>query len=162
MDIPKWNFSGRKPLSLEVLEKGFQLTRRPNIYDFETRGYKRLSQTGRPAETQFGKSEKTNLVLGCWERCIEKSGSGLFRNGKQITPDQLRRQVLPLWNVVLKYSAVRGQSFLTVKQYTTGSSLRLRKREQLVVPAADNLMRPIPASAVTLSQQPHTSLVGKN
>ncbi|KRZ88929.1 hypothetical protein T08_8797 [Trichinella sp. T8] len=55
-----------------------------------------------------------------------------------------------------------GRSFLTVKQYTTGSSLRLRKRKQLVVPAADNLMRPIPAPAVTLSQQPHTSLVGKN
>ncbi|XP_003369280.1 hypothetical protein Tsp_04701 [Trichinella spiralis] len=40
MNVPKRNFSGRKPLLLEILEQGFHLTRRPNIYDFETRGYK--------------------------------------------------------------------------------------------------------------------------
>ncbi|KRX39585.1 hypothetical protein T05_9706 [Trichinella murrelli] len=72
MNVPKLNFCGRKPLLLEILEQGFQLTRRPNIYDFKTSGYK---------------------------------------NRKQITPDQLRRQVLPLWNGVLKYSAIRGQIF---------------------------------------------------
>ncbi|XP_003369290.1 conserved hypothetical protein [Trichinella spiralis] len=40
-------------------------------------------------------------------------------------------------------------------------NLRLRKGKQLVVPAADNLMRPIPAPAVTLSQQPHTASLAK-
>ncbi|KRY24702.1 hypothetical protein T01_11423 [Trichinella spiralis] len=103
MNVPKRNFSGRKPLLLEILEQGFHLTRRPNIYDFETRGYKFLNQACRPAEAQ--------LVLGCWESCLELPGSRLFRNRKQITPDQLRRQVLPLWNVVLKYSPIRGQIF---------------------------------------------------
>ncbi|KRX57159.1 hypothetical protein T09_1604 [Trichinella sp. T9] len=32
------------------------------------------------------------------------------------------------------------------------------KGKQLLVPAGDNLKRPIPAPAVTLSQQPHTIL----
>ncbi|KRY08219.1 hypothetical protein T12_5766 [Trichinella patagoniensis] len=40
MNVTKRNFSGQKPLLLEILEQGFQLTRRPNIYDFETSGYK--------------------------------------------------------------------------------------------------------------------------
>ncbi|KRZ82779.1 hypothetical protein T08_13832 [Trichinella sp. T8] len=35
----------------------------------------------------------------------------------------------------------------------------VNKVKQLLVPAADNLMRSIPAPAVTLSQQPHTSLI---
>ncbi|KRY26726.1 hypothetical protein T01_14736 [Trichinella spiralis] len=66
MDIPKRNFSGRKPLPLEILEQGFQLTRRPNIYDFETRG-----QAGRPAEAQLDKSGRSNLALRCWESFLE-------------------------------------------------------------------------------------------
>ncbi|XP_003381389.1 conserved hypothetical protein [Trichinella spiralis] len=36
------------------------------------------------------------------------------------------------------------------------------KGKQLLVPGWDNLKRPIPTSAVTLSQQPHTSFRGKN
>ncbi|KRY94234.1 hypothetical protein T11_6610 [Trichinella zimbabwensis] len=31
MTNPKRNFSGWKPLPLEILEQGFHLTRRPNI-----------------------------------------------------------------------------------------------------------------------------------
>ncbi|KRX31357.1 hypothetical protein T05_6525, partial [Trichinella murrelli] len=36
------------------------------------------------------------------------------------------------------------------------------KAKQLVVPTGNNLIRPIPAPAVTLSQQAHTILGGKN
>ncbi|KRX28631.1 hypothetical protein T05_11447 [Trichinella murrelli] len=36
------------------------------------------------------------------------------------------------------------------------------KGKQLLVPGGDNLKRPIPAPAVTLSQQLHTILGGKN
>ncbi|KRZ81158.1 hypothetical protein T08_13900 [Trichinella sp. T8] len=72
MNVPKLSFCGRKPLLLEILEQGFQLTRRPNIYDFETSGYKFLSQAGRPAEAQLGKSGRNNPAPGCWESCLEK------------------------------------------------------------------------------------------
>ncbi|KRZ89050.1 hypothetical protein T08_156 [Trichinella sp. T8] len=83
MNVPKWNCSSWKPLPLEVLEQGFQLTRRPNIYDFETRG-----QAGRPAEAQLGKSGRNNPAPGCWESCLELPGSRLFRNRTQIRPVQ--------------------------------------------------------------------------
>ncbi|KRX49900.1 hypothetical protein T05_16076 [Trichinella murrelli] len=120
---------GRKPLLLEILVQGFQLTRRPNIYDFETSG-----QAGRPVETHLGKSGRTNVVPGCWESCLEKSGSGLFRNRKQITPDQLRRQVLPLWNGVLKYSAIRGQIFPNSQTIYDGQ--QFTPQERMKDPAA--------------------------
>ncbi|KRY45217.1 hypothetical protein T03_8281 [Trichinella britovi] len=84
MNVPKLNFCGRKPLLLEILEQGFQLTRRPNIYDFETPG-----QAGRPAEAQLGKSGRNNPAPGCWESCLELPGSRLFRNRTQISPVQV-------------------------------------------------------------------------
>ncbi|KRY85043.1 hypothetical protein T4D_2943 [Trichinella pseudospiralis] len=70
MHIPKRNFSGWKPLPLELLEQGLCLTGCPNISDFETRGYKFLSQAGRPGKAQLGKSGR-NLAPGCWESCLE-------------------------------------------------------------------------------------------
>ncbi|KRY51920.1 hypothetical protein T03_7052 [Trichinella britovi] len=62
------------------------------------------------------------------------------------------------------------RSFLTVKQYTMfmGSDGKQfmpqvhMKGKQLVVLTGYNLIRPIPTPTVTLSQQHHTSLVGKN
>ncbi|KRX32845.1 hypothetical protein T05_5212 [Trichinella murrelli] len=116
-----------------------------------------LSQAGRPAEAQLSKSGRNNPAPGCWER--------LFRNRKQITQDQLRRQVLPLWNGVLKYSAIRGQIFPNSQAIYDGQQFTPQehmKGKQLLVPGGDNLKRPIPAPAVTLSQQPHTILGGKN
>ncbi|KRZ64304.1 hypothetical protein T08_5472 [Trichinella sp. T8] len=62
MNVPKLNFCGRKPLLLEILEQGFQLTRRPNIYDFETR-----SSSAKPADLpkhSLAKVEETTLHLG--------------------------------------------------------------------------------------------------
>ncbi|KRZ69675.1 hypothetical protein T10_12726 [Trichinella papuae] len=84
MNIPKRNFSGRKPLPLEY-----------NQF---------LSQAGRPAEAQLGKSGRSNLAPECWESCLEWPASRLFRNHKQISPDQVGRQVLPLWNGALQLS----------------------------------------------------------
>ncbi|KRX97956.1 hypothetical protein T4E_9563 [Trichinella pseudospiralis] len=52
MNIPKRNFSGWKPLPLEILEQGFH-------------------QASRPAEIQLGKSGRNNLAPGCWESCLE-------------------------------------------------------------------------------------------
>ncbi|KRY02593.1 hypothetical protein T12_6183 [Trichinella patagoniensis] len=55
-----------------------------------------LSQAGRPAEAQLGKSGRNNPAPGCWESCLELPGSRLFRNRTQISPVQVERQVLPL------------------------------------------------------------------
>ncbi|KRY97421.1 hypothetical protein T11_6098 [Trichinella zimbabwensis] len=53
---------------------------------FETRGYKEynqfLSQAGRPAEAQLGKSGRSNLAPRCWASCLEWPASRLFRNHK--------------------------------------------------------------------------------
>ncbi|KRZ73022.1 hypothetical protein T10_9149 [Trichinella papuae] len=57
-----------------------------------------LSQAGRPAKAHLGKSGRSNLAPVCWESCLEWPGSRLFRNHKQISPDQVGSQVLPLWN----------------------------------------------------------------
>ncbi|KRZ04723.1 hypothetical protein T4B_25 [Trichinella pseudospiralis] len=69
--------------------------------------------------------------------------SSLLRNHKQISPDQVVPQSFPLWNGALPISG-----------YTWG--------KQLLLPGWDNLKCPISAPAGTLSQQPHTSLSGKN
>ncbi|KRZ65290.1 hypothetical protein T10_6209 [Trichinella papuae] len=63
-----------------------------------------LSQADRPAEAQLGKSGISNLVPGCLESCLEWPGSRLFRNRTQKLPDQVGRQVLPLWNGALQIS----------------------------------------------------------
>ncbi|KRX39380.1 hypothetical protein T05_13731 [Trichinella murrelli] len=62
-------------------------------------------QAGRPAEAQLGKSGRNNPAPGCWGSCLELPGSRLFRNHKQILPDQVGRQVLPLWNGALQISS---------------------------------------------------------
>ncbi|XP_003382003.1 conserved hypothetical protein [Trichinella spiralis] len=92
-------------------------------------------QAGRPAEAQLGKSGRNNPAPGCWESCLELPGSRLFRNRTQISPLQGERQFTPQEHM---------------------------KGKQLLVPAGDNLKRPIPAPAVTLSQHLHTILCGKN
>ncbi|KRX59812.1 hypothetical protein T06_12375 [Trichinella sp. T6] len=84
---------------------------------------------------------------------------------EQITPNKLRRQVLPLWNGVLKYSAIRGKIFPNSQTIYDGQQFTPQehmKGKQLVVPTGYNLIRPIPAPTVTLSQQHHPSLVVKN
>ncbi|KRX59249.1 hypothetical protein T09_10688, partial [Trichinella sp. T9] len=60
MNVPKRNFCGRKPLLLEILEQGFHLTRRPNIYDFETRS----RPTCRSTAWQKWKKQPCTWVLG--------------------------------------------------------------------------------------------------
>ncbi|KRY15662.1 hypothetical protein T03_4450 [Trichinella britovi] len=62
------------------------------------------SQAGRPAEAQLGKSGRNNPAPGCWESCLELPVSRLFRNRTQISPVQVERQVLPLWNGALQIS----------------------------------------------------------
>ncbi|KRX38100.1 hypothetical protein T05_11287 [Trichinella murrelli] len=119
-----------------------------------------LCQAGRPAKAQLCKSGRNNPAPGCWESCLELPGSRLFRNRTQILPVQVERQ-----NGVLKYSAIRGQIFPNSQTIYDGQQFTPQehmKGKQLLVPGGDNLKGPIPAPAVTLSQQPHTSLVGKN
>ncbi|KRY81118.1 hypothetical protein T4D_13414 [Trichinella pseudospiralis] len=63
-----------------------------------------LSQAGRPAEAQLGKSGRNNLAPGCWESCLELLSLRLFKNHKQLSPDQVVRQIFPLWNGALQIS----------------------------------------------------------
>ncbi|KRY82932.1 hypothetical protein T4B_10017 [Trichinella pseudospiralis] len=71
-----------------------------------------LSQACQPPEAQLGKSVRRNLAPGCWESCLLLPGSTLFRNRKQTSPDQVGRQVLPLWNGALQISGyIPGQIF---------------------------------------------------
>ncbi|KRY50381.1 hypothetical protein T03_9390 [Trichinella britovi] len=58
---------------MEVLEQGFQLTRRPNIYDFKTRG-----QAGRPSEASFAKVEETTLRPGFGKVALKSRDQGYF------------------------------------------------------------------------------------
>ncbi|KRZ47167.1 hypothetical protein T02_13824 [Trichinella nativa] len=46
----------------------------------------------------------SNLAPRCWDSCLEWSGLRLFRNYKKILPDQVRCQVLPLWNATPQIS----------------------------------------------------------
>ncbi|KRZ70013.1 hypothetical protein T08_1559 [Trichinella sp. T8] len=64
MNVPKRNFCGRKPLLLEILVQGFQLTRHPNIYDFETRRCKPSRPTCRSTAWQKWKKQPCTRVLG--------------------------------------------------------------------------------------------------
>ncbi|KRX32355.1 hypothetical protein T05_12427 [Trichinella murrelli] len=68
----------------------------------------------------------------------------LFRNRTQISPVQIFPNSQTIYD---------GQQF-TPQEHMKG--------KQLLVPGGGNLKRPIPAPAVTLSQQPHTILGGKN
>ncbi|KRZ83913.1 hypothetical protein T08_9666 [Trichinella sp. T8] len=147
MDIPKRNFSGWQPLSLEVLEQGFHLTR-PKPVDLP--------------KHSLAKVEESTLNPGVGEVALKSRDQGYFEIANKLRQINFDAKFFRFGMEHLNIQLYKGRSFLTVKQYTTGSSLRLRKRKQLVLPAADNLMRPIPAPAVTLSQQPHTILVGKN
>ncbi|KRX35341.1 hypothetical protein T05_10353, partial [Trichinella murrelli] len=61
-----------------------------------------------------------------------------------------------------KYPAIRWQIFPNSQTIYDGQQFTPQehmKGKQLLVPGGDNLKRPIPAPAVTLSQQPHTILV---
>ncbi|KRX22891.1 hypothetical protein T07_1882 [Trichinella nelsoni] len=110
----------------------------------------------------MAKVEEPTFYQGVGKVAMKSRDQGYFEMANKLRQINFDAKFFRFGMQYLNIRLYVGRSFLTVKQYTTGSSLRLRKREQLVVPAADNLMRPIPASAVTLSQQPHTSLVGKN
>ncbi|KRY91537.1 hypothetical protein T4D_8085 [Trichinella pseudospiralis] len=76
---------GRKLLSLEILEQGLNL-----IINVPTFKISKLAD-GRPAEAH-AKVEERNLAPKCWKSCFEWPGSRLFRNHKQIMPDQLGHQ----------------------------------------------------------------------
>ncbi|XP_003367574.1 conserved hypothetical protein, partial [Trichinella spiralis] len=101
--------------------------------------YNQLSQAGRPAEAQLGKSGRNNPAPGCWESCHELPGSRLFRNRTQILPVQVERQLYV------------GRSFSTVKQYTTGSSLppqeHMKGKQLLVTRRGTSVSGPIPCTS---------------
>ncbi|KRZ24563.1 hypothetical protein T4C_8740 [Trichinella pseudospiralis] len=87
--------------------------------------------------------------------------SRLFRNHKQISPDQVVRQVHPLWNGALEISDYTWADLSSQSnniRRVAGTTHEGCNR----VPGWDNLKRPMSAPAVTLSQQPHTNLGGKN
>ncbi|KRZ13059.1 hypothetical protein T11_16016 [Trichinella zimbabwensis] len=120
----RWQSTISKPASQGSLAKMLMSLAFLRFFLFPDYEYNQfLSQAGRPAEAQLVKSGRSNLAPRCLESCLEWPASRLFRNHKQISPNQ---------------------------------------GKQLLVPGWDNLKRPIPAPAVTLSQQPHTSLGGKN
>ncbi|KRY56562.1 hypothetical protein T03_7724 [Trichinella britovi] len=62
----------------------------------------------------------------CWDSCLEWSGLRLFRNYKKISPDQVRCQVLPLWNATLQISG-----------YTREPQILLPGRMSWVSPCTD-------------------------
>ncbi|KRY15221.1 hypothetical protein T12_1619 [Trichinella patagoniensis] len=90
MDIPNRNFSGRKPLSLEVLEQGFHLTR-PKPVDLP--------------KHSLAKVEEPTLNPGVGKVALKSRDQGYFEIANKL------RQVLPLWNGALKHSATHGQIF---------------------------------------------------
>ncbi|KRY76084.1 hypothetical protein T4A_3123 [Trichinella pseudospiralis] len=76
----------------------------PDVPTFKISKPADTSQTGRPAEAQLGKSRRNNLAPGCWESCLELLSLRLFKNHKQLSPDQVVRQIFPLWNGALQIS----------------------------------------------------------
>ncbi|KRZ00719.1 hypothetical protein T11_4223 [Trichinella zimbabwensis] len=110
-----------------------------------------LSQAGRPAEAQLGKSErKTALHPGVPKVALNGRDQGCFEITNKFRRIKLDAKFFRFGMEHFKYPAIRRNSHEHMKG------------KQLLVPGWGNLKRPIPAPAVTLSQQPHTSLGGKN
>ncbi|KRY34138.1 hypothetical protein T03_12533 [Trichinella britovi] len=85
-----------------------------------------LSQAGRPTEAQLGKSGETTLHQSVGKVAWKSRDQGYFD-----IANKLRRIIFDakFFRFGMEYLNIRlyvGRSFLTVKQYTTGSSLRLR------------------------------------
>ncbi|KRZ13040.1 hypothetical protein T11_2167 [Trichinella zimbabwensis] len=128
MNIPKRNFSGWKPL-LKLgcsTETGLPLDPTSQHLRFRNpREYNQfLSQAGRPAEAQLGKSGRSNLAPDVGKVVLNGRHQGCFEitnfAGSSWTPSSSALE----WSTSIIRLYV-GRSYLTVKQYTTGSSLTL-------------------------------------
>ncbi|KRY46388.1 hypothetical protein T03_13154 [Trichinella britovi] len=82
VDIPKLNFSGRKPLLLGIVEQG---STSPDVQTFKI-----LKPTAKPANLTKYSLAKVE------ERTLQPGVVKVTLNHKQISPHQVGRQVLPL------------------------------------------------------------------
>ncbi|KRX77909.1 hypothetical protein T06_6990 [Trichinella sp. T6] len=92
MDIPKRNFTKPADLPKHSLEKVEEAT----LHPYSERIVRLIDHAAcarRQISYQFMKIS-----------CLEWSGSKLFQNHKQISSEQVRFQVLPLWNGALQIS----------------------------------------------------------
>ncbi|KRZ78399.1 hypothetical protein T10_5013 [Trichinella papuae] len=61
-------------------------------------------QSQQPWRSTAWQKWKKQPCTQVWKSCLEWPVSRLFQNHKQISPDQVERQVLPLWNGALQIS----------------------------------------------------------
>ncbi|KRZ15131.1 hypothetical protein T11_281 [Trichinella zimbabwensis] len=134
MNIPKRNFSGWKPLPLEVLKQGFQLTldvstfkiSKPASQGSLAKMLMSLAFLPKPADLpkhSLSKVEEATLHPDVWKVALNGRHQGCF----EIT-NKFRRIKFDASALGWSTSNIQlyvGRSFLTVKQYTTGSSLTL-------------------------------------
>ncbi|KRX45661.1 hypothetical protein T05_1375 [Trichinella murrelli] len=109
MNIPKRNFIGRKPLPLEVPEQGFQLIRRPNIYDFKTRG-----SYAKPADLpkhSLAKVEEATLHSDIGKVALNSRDQVCFEIPKKFRRIKLGAKFFRFGKEHFKYPAIHGQIF---------------------------------------------------
>ncbi|KRZ92289.1 hypothetical protein T08_2931 [Trichinella sp. T8] len=109
MNVPKRNFIGRKPLPLEVPEQGFQLIRRPNIYDFKTRG-----SYAKPADLpkhSLAKVEEATLHSDIGKVALNSRDQVCFEIPKKFRRIKLGAKFFRFGKEHFKYPAIHGQIF---------------------------------------------------
>ncbi|KRX71359.1 hypothetical protein T06_11963 [Trichinella sp. T6] len=96
MNVPKRNFCGRKPLLLEILEQGFQLTR-PKPADLP--------------KHSLAKVEETTLHLGVGKVALNCRDQGCFEIAHKFCRFKLNAKFFCFRVEHFKYPAIRGQIF---------------------------------------------------
>ncbi|KRZ66226.1 hypothetical protein T10_5406 [Trichinella papuae] len=113
----------------------------------------------------LAKVKETTLHPGVGKVALNGRDQGCFEITNKFRRIKLDAKFFRYGMEHFKYPAIRGQIFPNSQtiydewQFTPHEHM---KGKQLLVPGWGNLKRPIPTPAVTLSQQPHTSLSGKN
>ncbi|KRX70581.1 hypothetical protein T06_14857 [Trichinella sp. T6] len=85
-----------------------------------------LSQAGRPAEARLAKVEETTLRPVVGKVALKSRDQGYFEIANKLRQINFDAKFFRFGMEYLNVRLYVGRSFLTVKQYTTGSSLRLR------------------------------------
>ncbi|KRX37088.1 hypothetical protein T05_5554 [Trichinella murrelli] len=94
VDIPKLNFSGRKPLLLGIVEQG---STSPDVQTFKILKPTGIRFTGKNASAITKPANLTKFSLAKVEEGTLQPGVvKVTLNHKQISPHQVGRQVLPL------------------------------------------------------------------